>query len=176
VPVVVVTRDLAAGTTLTAADVGATGLPVAAVPAGAAREVRAVLGRVVAGPVRRGEPLTDARLLGPGLIAGLDAHESTAVPVRLADPDTAALVRPGDRVDVLGTPVQADGDTGVTSASGSGGADAVMIATNVRVLAVLRGKDAADGALLVVAAEPSAGRRLTGAAARHRLTVAVRPP
>lgn len=172
VPVVVVARDLAAGTTLTGSDVRTVGLPAVAVPAGTVGEVRAVVGRVVAGPVRRGEPLTDARLLGPGLTAGLDAGESTAVPVRLADPDTAALVRAGDRVDVLGTPVQ--GDTGRSGDAPAG--DAVMIATGVRVLAVLRGKEAADGALLFVAAEPSVGRRLAGAAARQRLTVAVRPP
>lgn len=169
-PVVVAARDLPAGTALAAADLRAVGLPPAAVPSGAAREVRAVAGRVLGGPVRRGEPLTDARLLGPGLTAGLDARESTAVPIRLADPDTATLVRAGDRVDVLGTPVQ--GEPGGAAAGG----DAVVIATGVRVLAVLRGKEGGDGALLFLAAEPSVGRRLAGAASRQRLTVAVRPP
>jgi Flp pilus assembly protein CpaB len=169
VAVVVVARDLAAGAILTAGDVRAIGLPATAVPVGAARDVRAVVGRILAGPVRRGEPITDARLLGPGLTAGLGPAESTAVPVRLDDPDTAALVRPGDRVDVLGTPVQPDGAPAATG-------DAVTIAAGVRVLAVLRAKDGADGALVVVATAPSVGRRLTGAAAGHRLTVAVRPP
>ena len=84
----------------------------AAVPGGSARQP-AVLGRVVAGPVRRGEALTDARLVGPGLTAGLDPQESAAVPVRLADAEAAALVRPGDRVDVLGTPVEPDAAGGV---------------------------------------------------------------
>lgn len=167
VPVVVAARDLAAGTTLTRAHLRTTGLPSGAVPAGAARDLPSAVGRVVAGPVRRGEPLTDARLLGPGLTAGLDATEATAVPVRLADPESGALVRPGDRVDVLGTAVEPDG--------GSRG-DAVTFATSVRVLAVVRGDEAADGVLLVVATAPAVARRLAGAAAGHRLTVAVRPP
>lgn len=168
VPVVVVGRDVAAGTTLSRELVRAAALPASAVPAGAARDVRTVLSRVVAGPMRRGEPLTDARLLGPGLTAGLDATESAAAPVRLADRDSASLVRPGDRVDVLGTPVQPEG--------GSTRSDAVTLAPAVRVLAVLRGDDPADGVLLVVATAPALARRLAGAAVGHRLTVAVRPP
>jgi len=170
VPVVVVTRDLPAGATLSTRDLRTVPLPPGAVPAGAARQVRSVLGRVVAGPVRSGEPVTDARLVGPGLTAGLGPQESAAVPVRLADPQAAALVRPGDRVDVLGTPVDAD-----AARAGTPG-DAVQVVSGVRVLAVLRGRDATDGVVLVVAAAPAAARRLAGAAARQRLTVAVRPP
>lgn len=170
VPVVVVTRDLPAGATLATRDLRTVPLPPGAVPAGAARQVRSLLGRVVAGPVRRGEPVTDARLVGPGLTAGLGPQESAAVPVRLADPQAAALVRPGDRVDVLGTPVEA-------GAAGAGRpTEAVQVVAGVRVLAVLGGRDATDGVLLVVAAAPAAARRLAGAAARQRLTVAVRPP
>jgi len=44
-------------------------LPRALVPAGALLLDEAALGRLVAGPVRRGEPLTDVRLLGAGLLA-----------------------------------------------------------------------------------------------------------
>jgi len=171
VPVVVVARDLPAGALLATRDVRTASLPRDAVPAGAVREVPAVLGRVVAGPVRRGEPITDARLVGPGLTAGLGPDESAAVPVRLADPQAAALVRPGDRVDVLGTPVEPS-PTGVAPPA----SDAALVAGAVRVLAVLRGRDPADGVLLVVAAAPAAARRLAGAAARYRLTVTVRPP
>lgn len=171
VRVVVTARDLPAGTALTAPDLRTAELPSTAVPAGASRSAQAVLGRVVAGPMRRGETLTDVRLLGPGLTAGLDPRESTAVPVRLADPETAALVRPGDRVDVLGTPTQADAPTGAPTEG-----DAVPVALGVRVLAVLRGREVGDGALLVLAVDLPVARRLAGAAARSRLTVAVRPP
>ena len=179
-PVVVAGRDLAAGSRLSARDVQVVAMPSALVPSGAARQPRAVVGRVVAGAVRRGEPVTDARLAGPGLTAGLDPRDYAAVPVRLADPEAAALVRSGDRVDVLGATVDA-GEAAPLTAGRPGtadgaGADAVVVASGVRVLAVLRGREAADGVLLVVAAPPSAARRLAGAAARQRLTVAVRPP
>jgi pilus assembly protein CpaB len=165
--VVVAARDLAAGTVLAAADLRSVGMPVPLTPAGAVARPSAVVGRVAAGPLRRGEPVTDARIVGPGLAAGLGRGEETAVPVRLADADSAALVRAGDRVDVLGTPVAPDGTP-------TGGGDAVVIAGAVRVLAVLGGRDAADGVVLVVAATAPAARRLAGAAARQRLTVSVR--
>lgn len=68
---------------------------------------------------------------------------------------------------MLGAPVDADA---------AGSKDAVEIAAGIRVLAVLRGKEDADGVVIVVAADPVVARRLAGSASRHRLTVAVRPP
>lgn len=168
VPVVVAGRDLPAGAVLARADLRTTDLPTAAVPAGVARDPAGLLGRTVAGPVRRGEVLTDARVVGPGLTAGLGPGTLAAVPVRLADSQSAALVRAGDRIDVLGAPVEADAATGSR--------DAVDVATGVRVLAVLRSNEDSDGVVIVVAADPAVARRLAGAASRHRLTVAVRPP
>jgi pilus assembly protein CpaB len=165
VEVVVAGRDLAAGTELAAADLRTVSLPPAAVPAGATGRRAGLIGRRAAGAVRRGEVLTDARLVGPGLTAGLRPGEAAAVPVRVAEPEAAALVRPGDRVDVLGVPVLPDG------APTAG--DAVEVAGGVRVLAVL-GRTA-DGVVLVVAAPAPVARRLAGAAAQ-RLTVTVRPP
>ncbi|HEY6744621.1 MAG TPA: Flp pilus assembly protein CpaB [Mycobacteriales bacterium] len=167
--VVVAARDLAAGTVLAAPDLRTVSLPVPVVPAGATGRPAGLVGRMAAGAIRRGETVTDTRVVGPGLTAGLGPGESAAVPVRLADPDSAALVRPGDRVDVLGTPVTPEGGQ-------PPGGDAVDVATGVRVLAVLGGRDAADGVVLVVAATQPTARRLVGAAARHRLTVSVRPP
>lgn len=94
-------HDLVAGSALAAADVRTVALPPAAVPFGALRPGAAVAGRVVAGPVRRGEPLTDVRLAGPALLAAVGPPGAVAVPVRFADPGAAALLRPGDHVDVL---------------------------------------------------------------------------
>jgi Flp pilus assembly protein CpaB len=167
--VVVAARDLAAGTVLAVADLRTVPMPAAVVPAGVARRSAGLVGQLAAGPIRRGEAVTDARVVGPGLAAGLGPGESAAVPVRLADPEAAALVRAGDRVDVLGTPVAPDG---TQVASG----DATEVAAAVRVLAVLGSRDAADGVVLVVATSQQTARRLAGAAARHRLSVSVRPP
>lgn len=204
VAVYVAAEDLAAGVTLTAGNVRAVTIPPDLVPTGAMRPTMGVVGRIVAGPMRRGEPLTDARLLGRGLTAGLSPPETVAVPVRLADAQTAALVRPGDRVDLLATPVDAGGGLPAdpvepAGPAGSGGSvpdgpaaagparrsagsgsplDATVLAAAVRVLAVLADSHAAaaDGVLVVVAASDGVARRLAAAAAQERLSVALRPP
>jgi pilus assembly protein CpaB len=171
-------RDLGAGAMLGPADVRLVRLDPAAVPDGALRSPRSALGRSVAGAVRRGEPITDVRLVGPGLTVGLSRFDSVAVPVRLADGETAALLRAGDRVDLLAT--SADGSDrlpgGGPPATAPG--EAVAVAAGVRVLAVLTRSDGAteDGVLVLVATSEDAARRLAGTAAHARLSVALRPP
>ena len=96
-PVLVAARDLPAGRTVGPGDVIWQAWLSGTAPRGAQR---AVAGRVLASAVRAGEPITDARLAGPGLLTGQPAG-TRAVTVRLADPSAASLVRPGDRVDVL---------------------------------------------------------------------------
>ncbi len=57
------------------------------------------LGRLVAAPLRAGQPLTDTSLVGPGLASGLsDGQVLTSISVPTA---TGWLVRPGDVVDVV---------------------------------------------------------------------------
>jgi Flp pilus assembly protein CpaB len=157
-------RELAPGRALAAGDVQAVELPPAAVPDGALRPDAVVLGRVVTGPVRRGEPLTDVRLLGPELLAALPGGDHVAVPVRIADPAAVALLRTGDRVDVL--------------AATEGAADAAPVAQRALVVAVPRGDSAGldpldGGALVVLAATPATARRLAQAAVASRLSVVV---
>ena len=156
--VLVAARDLAAGTALAADDLVRAALPTGLVPDGAVLQSAAAVGRVVAGPVRRGEPLTDVRLLGAAL---LPAGPDVAVPVRLAEPATGALVQPGDVVDVL-------------SAAPEGGPAAAVVATGLPVLSVPDLQDAAgEGALVVVAASRSTAARLAAAAVTGRLSVVV---
>jgi Flp pilus assembly protein CpaB len=66
VEVLAAARDLTGGR-LAASDVVVVRLPSDTVPAGAYTPGAPVSGRVLAGPLRRGELLTDARVLGPGL-------------------------------------------------------------------------------------------------------------
>jgi pilus assembly protein CpaB len=180
ITVLAAAHDLGAGAVLGPADVRLVRLDPAAVPEGALRSPRAALGRTVAGAVRRGEPLTDVRLVGPGLTVGLSRSGSVAVPVRLADGETAALLRAGDRVDLLATPADgverlpADGRLRAETAP----SEAVAVATGVRVLAVLTKSDgvAEDGVLVLVAAPEDTAPRLAGTAAHARLSVALRPP
>ena len=105
-PVVVAAAELAPGSTLTAADLAVTQLPRPAVPDGVATEPGRLVGQVLAAPLRRGEPVTDVRLVGPRLWAQVPAGQ-VAAPVRLADLAVSTLLRAGDRVDVLATTPEA---------------------------------------------------------------------
>lgn len=101
VRVLAAARDLPAGATLAPSDVRPVPFPAGAVPSGAIRS--GATGRVLAGPMRRGEPLTDVRVIGDRLLRG-HGPGKVAAPVRIADADTVRLVRPGDRIDVLAAP------------------------------------------------------------------------
>ena len=194
--VVAAARDLAPGSPVAGQDVALVDLPPAAVPDGALRTAGEAVGRLPAGPVRRGEPLTDVRLAGPGLLAGLGPGR-VAAPVRLADPGAAALLRPGDRVDVLTTPLVADtgaagdgtagdegaGDGTVTTGPGTSARapgpvrpTAVPVARGVPVLAVPTGQDGDTGTLVVLATDGSTAAALAAAATSGRLSVVLRGP
>ncbi|MBY6538345.1 SAF domain-containing protein [Rhodococcus sp. BP-349] len=111
VPVVVAAADLTPGTYLTAADVTLTRVDSSLLADGTLRSVDEAVGRTVAGPVRSGEALTDVRLLGPRLAsATLPSGDARIVPIRLADPELAQLLRAGDVVDVVRAANSPDGD------------------------------------------------------------------
>jgi Flp pilus assembly protein CpaB len=92
----VAATDLAAGEVVTAHDVTTQEYAPGTAPAGLVDDP---VGRVLAAPVRRGEPITDVRLVGPGLA---DGHPGlTALPVRLPDAGAAGLLRAGDEIDLV---------------------------------------------------------------------------
>jgi Flp pilus assembly protein CpaB len=163
VEVLVASRDLPGGAVLAAADVRLVALPAAAVPAGALPAGETVAGRVLAGAVRRGEPLTDARVVSAGLVRLAGGPGAAAVPVRLADPGVAALLRPGDRIDVI--VVAGSGQTSV-------------VVAGVPVLTVPQAPDTgpAEGALVVLAVPEYLAPRLVAAALNARLAITLRPP
>lgn len=99
--IVVATRDLASGVELTADDVRLENRTAATVPDGSQSDVGAVIGATLAGPARRGEVLTDVRVLGPRLAESVAGPDARIVPLPLADSALLDLVRPGDVVDVL---------------------------------------------------------------------------
>lgn len=103
-PVLTAVRDLPAGTRLRASDLRAVPYPAEVVPEGAYAGAADVAGQVLAAPVRKGEPVTDLRVLGPSLLrsyAEPGGGEVVAAPVRVADTGVLAYVRVGSRVDVL---------------------------------------------------------------------------
>ena len=89
-------RDLPAGTTLDRDDLASVDYAAGTTPVGLADDA---VGRVLASPVRAGEPLTDVRLVGAPLAAAYP--DAVALPVRLPDAGMAALLRVGDRIDLV---------------------------------------------------------------------------
>ncbi|RDH76284.1 flagellar biosynthesis protein FlgA [Mycolicibacterium moriokaense] len=107
--IVVAARDLSPGVELTDADVLLEKRSAATIPDGSQATVDKVVGATLAGPARRGEVLTDVRLLGPRLAESAAGPDARIVPLHLADMALLDLVRPGDVVDVLAA---ADDDVG----------------------------------------------------------------
>lgn len=167
--VVVAAHDLATGARLTPDDVRIGHWPVARLPAGALASPTAAVGRSVVSAVRAGELLTDARLVGRALLRGLPTG-LVAAPVRVADAEAAALVQPGDTVDVLASPAT-PGAEAVTQAR--------VVAAAVQVLSVPRsessrlGAGLGDGSLLLVATTGPTAARLAAAAVTDRLSLVI---
>jgi Flp pilus assembly protein CpaB len=125
-----------------------------------------LIGHRLAGPVGAGEPITATRLIGRDLAAGLAADVvATAVP--LADPHTAELVRPGDRVELLSTRRTDD-----LSAPRPGGVEEVV--PSARVLAVLSDPDA--GVELVIAVSRAIAGQIARDGPTHVFTAVLAPP
>lgn len=161
VPVAVSAQDQPAGAVLTTAALTVAGYPPAAVPAGVEAEPERLVGRVLAGSVRAGEPVTDARLVGPGLTSLLPPGQ-VAAPVRLADLSVAALVRTGDRVDVLATAPEAE--------------TAAVVAPGALVLATSGAAEEPGAGLLLLGVDVQTAARLAAAGTSATLTVTLPPP
>lgn len=165
VPVLTAARDLPSGAVLDDDDLVTVRLPEAAAPDGLARAPDAV-GRMVAAPLRRGEPVTDVRLVGRQLLDGYPGL--VAVPVRIPDAGAAALVRVGDRVDLLATD-----PTGTTPAS--------VVAPAVQVIAIPPPDEgtsaigAVSGRLVVVATTQGVAEELSAQAVRGFLSLTLSP-
>ena len=97
--VLVAAADLPGGTRVTPQDLVLGTFRADSVPRGTVGSAEEAVGRVLAAPVREGEPLTDLRLVAPGLLEGYPGLVAT--PVRVADAASVALLRVGDRVDLV---------------------------------------------------------------------------
>ncbi|MEO8556100.1 MAG: SAF domain-containing protein, partial [Actinomycetota bacterium] len=100
VPVVVVSQDLMPGHVLTPGDLTVADWPADLKPAGAATDPTALMGKALGAGMARGEPVTPARVRGPGLLTGARPG-LVAAHVRLADPAMAAMASAGDTVDLI---------------------------------------------------------------------------
>lgn len=161
VAVLAAARDLAGGSPPTARDLRTVRLPAAVVPVGALHPGSELTRRILAGPVRSGEPLTDARFLTPrALPAGQFAY-----PVRVDDADLTSLLQPGDQIDLY-------------AATSTPGDTATPLAAGVRVITLPTSRGSttgAPGALIVIGAGRDAIGRIAQAAANARITFALTP-
>jgi len=134
------------------------------VPDGVAQTPAAVLGRMLAAPVRRGEALTDVRLTGSELARAVTRTPDTvSVPLRLADPAVAVLLHPGAAVDVVTVGETQD--------------EPVVLARGAQVLAVLEAGTRTgghEGRLVLIALDSVAAIRVAAASISQRLTVTLR--
>jgi hypothetical protein len=99
--VVVAARDLTPGAELTVDDLRIESRLAPTVPDGSQLDLGSVVGSTLAGPARRGEILTDVRLLGRRLAESAAGPDARIVPVHPADSALIDLVRAGDVVDVV---------------------------------------------------------------------------
>jgi Flp pilus assembly protein CpaB len=125
--VVVAARDLEPGAGLTADDVRLETRSTPTIPDGSLTGVDSVVGATLAGPTRRGEVLTDVRLLGRRLAESAAGPDARIVPVHPADSALVDLVRPGDIVDVV-----AASDVGAHANSRVVATDAVVVLVSAK--------------------------------------------
>lgn len=156
IPVLVTAAELPAGSTVRAADVVVREWPAELVPAGALRAPEAADGRVLVGAAHPGEPLTDLRVVGAGPVP----NGAAAVPVRIADAGVAALLVPGNRVDVVTVGAQS--------------AEPAVLASDAPVLAVLAEEKGAKGRLVLVGMSRDAATRVASATLTDQVTITLR--
>lgn len=165
VQVIVAAWDLPPGVALTAADLKSESRSATSVPDGSQTDQTALVGSTLAGPARRGEVLTDVRVLSPRLTDATAGPDARVVPLHLADAGLLALVRPGDVVDVLAV---------TNSATVDGNADErprVLATDAVVVLVSAASKNTGRDGVVMVALPLQQANEVAGASLSHALTL-----
>lgn len=161
--VVVAARDLAPGVELAASDVRVESRSATTIPDGATTNGTDLVGATLAGPARRGEVLTDVRVLGSRLADASAGPDARIVPVHPTDAALLDLVRTGDVVDVLA--VSEPGD-------GSGEQRSRVVATNaIVVLVSSASKDRGRDGVVLVALPALKANEVAGASLTQAITL-----
>jgi Flp pilus assembly protein CpaB len=159
-PAVVATHDLTPGVALTADDVRIESRLSDTLPDGSQSQPQSVLGATTAGPVRRGEVITDVRLLGARLAESAAGPRARIVPLHLSDDAVLDVVRSGDVVDIVG------------AASAAQDAQPRVVATDgVVVLVSAKPKTGAGDRIALVALPPAAANAVAGASLVQTMTL-----
>jgi Flp pilus assembly protein CpaB len=166
--VVVAAHDLSPGTALTGDDLQVEKRLVPTVPDGAQSDVETVVGSTLAGPARRGEVLTDVRLLGRRLAESAAGPDARIVPVHPVDGALVDLVRPGDVVDVVAA--------SETSSPSAPKVPSVIARDAIVVLvsAKQKAQAATNDRVVLVALPAASANALAGAALTQTVTLTLR--
>jgi Flp pilus assembly protein CpaB len=164
--VVVAARDLTPGAALTPDDVRIERRSATTVPDGSQANLSTVVGSTLASPTRRGEVLTDVRLLGSRLAESTAGPGARIVPLHLADSALIDLVRVGDVVDVLAAP-------GTDSRADAQAATKVVATDAVVVLVSAKPKvqDADSDRVVLVALPARVANMVAGSALGQAVTL-----
>ena len=151
--------QLAGGTVLSASDIGVDRVAAADVPDGVVTDPDDLVGKTLAAPVAANQMMT---LLATTLSRGAVAADHVIAPLKLADSAQAALLQPGDVVDVIAADAEAE--------------QAAVIAARARVVTVPEGPDdragpALEGALVLVGVDAQTATALAQAAASATLSI-----
>lgn len=160
--VVVAARDLSPGAALTADDLRLEKRLAPTIPDGSQSDIDTIVGSTLAGPTRRGEVLTDVRLLGRRLAESAAGPDARIVPVHPVDGAVADLVRPGDVVDI------------VAAAETSSQSTAKVVATGaivVLVSAKQKAQAATSERVVLVALPAASANAVAGAALTQTVTL-----
>jgi Flp pilus assembly protein CpaB len=160
--VVVAARDLSPGVALTADDLRLEKRLAPTIPDGSQSDIDTIVGSTLAGPTRRGEVLTDVRLLGRRLAESAAGPDARIVPVHPVDGALAELVRPGDVVDI------------VAASETNSAAAARVVATNaivVLVSAKQKAQAATSERVVLVALPAASANAVAGAALTQTVTL-----
>lgn len=169
VDVVVAARDLTPGTALTDADVHIESHSATTVPDGAQSDLDGLVGMNLAGPARRGEVITDVRLLTPRLTEATAGPDARVVALDLADAALLDLLRPGDVVDVLAAPSTLPGDQ-ADAPPRVLAAEAVVVMVSQRSASPTSG----DQRVVLVALPSRSATEVAGASLTQALTLTLR--
>ena len=159
ITVVKAKSQLSGGTVLSTSDLVLGKVVAADAPEGALTDPNVLVGKTLAAPVAEDQMMT--LLTAAAAPAAVPAGHVIA-PLRLADAALAALLRPGDVVDVVAVDVEAK--------------QAAVVAANVRVVTVPavpgdRASPGPDGALVLVDVEGQTATTLAQAAASATLSI-----
>ncbi|HUW77957.1 MAG TPA: RcpC/CpaB family pilus assembly protein [Candidatus Nanopelagicaceae bacterium] len=158
VKTLVASNEIVSGSVISPNDVILRDLPIHLIADGALHETSDAVGQIAVGAIRRGEVITDARVVAPSLLSDSGL---VAIAITLTDSANAQLVHAGDHVDVLASQSGAVADDGSTPAR--------VVASNVEVLSTTTPET--GGGVVVLAVTQSDARAIAGANDRITLVL-----